>query len=374
MSLAARAALLAAGLLSIAPATAVAADAPVFALKPVGHADLGYYRFDARPGETIRARVRVVNVGSVAGTAGLAVVDAATGATTGAVYETVGGASEDVGAWARVGAARVALAPGDSRIVGFTVSVPADARRGQHLGGLVAYPMVAPGDGSGGSGDHSFRVDIVDQSILAVQVDLPGPARGLLAVRGIEAGGNPGYQTLVIALSNPGERMVKGSGSVTITAAGGKAVTRQDFAIDTFLPRTRVEYPLVLRGDALVPGGYRAEVMLRWDGGQTSRTELPFSVTRHNVEQAYGSEALAQLPGAPGGAARGAPVALLAGGGLLVMLLGFGAALLYFRRRTRELERRLGIAPPEDGGGMTITDARVPATPAGETEQPAGRV
>lgn len=341
------------------PAAPAPAATPSFALKPVGHAGLGYYRFHAVPGQTVSGRLRVVNAGTVTGTAELAVVDATTGATTGAVYETVGGRSDDVGAWLALGAPRVTLAPGASRIVTFRVHVPADGRRGQHLGGIVARPLAAAADATQGKAKHNFRVTIVDQAIVAVQLDLPGAARRLLAVRGVQAGGNTGYQTLVLALSNPGEMMVKGRGTVTITTAGGAPVKRQDFAIDTFLPRTRIAYPLVMRGKALLPGDYRAKVGLNWSGGHASSVTLPFKVTRKNIAQAYGSKGLAQLPGA--GTSDGPPIALLAGGGVLVLLLGFGSTAWYFRRRTRELERRFALAVPEPEGEIGATDAREPA-------------
>lgn len=356
-----RAVLLAAALTS----SAQAAPAPVFALKPVGHAALGYYRFAGVPGGQITGRVRVVNAGTVAGTAELAAVDGATGATTGAVYRTVGSTSADVGAWLGLSARTVTLAPGASAVVPFTVSVPSDARRGEHLGGIVARPVAAAATHQAGKSRHSFRVDVVDQSILAVQVDLPGPARGLLAVRGVRAGGNPGYQTLDVSLSNPGEKMVKGRGIVTVTDAGGKVVARQAFAIDTFLPRTRIVYPLVLRGHALLPGDYRTTVALNWDGGGTSSDAFALNVSKGDIEQAYGSEGVAKLP-TSGAGHGGTPVLLLAGGGLLVLLLGFGGMAVWFRRRTRELERRLGAAVhvPEPDAEPSVTDAR---------REPAGR-
>ncbi|MFL5845104.1 MAG: hypothetical protein ACJ762_10455 [Solirubrobacteraceae bacterium] len=345
--------------------TAQAAPAPVFALKPIGHSSLGYFRFAGAPGQPISGSVRVVNAGTVAGTAELAAVDGTTGATTGAVYRTVGEASSDVGAWLALDTREVTLAPGASAVVGFTVAVPADARRGQHLGGIVARPVVAAKPAEASDAKRSFRVDIVDQSILAVQVDLPGAARSLLAVRDVRAGGNPGYQTLDITMSNPGEKMVKGSGQAIVTTASGEVVARQRFAIDTFLPRTRIVYPLVLRGEALLPGDYHTTVDLKWDGGGSSSTELPFSVSRGDIEQAYGAEGVAKLPSS--GGHDDTPLALFAGVGLALILLGFGAMAVWFRRRTRELERRLGtaVAVPEPDAEPTVTDAR--REPAGRT-------
>jgi hypothetical protein len=312
------------------------AQSPSFALKAVGAATNGYYVFGAAPGEVIEGRVRIVNAGKVAGTARLDVVDATTGATTGAVYETVGKRSADVGAWVRLASPRVTLGPGDSAIVGFTVTVPEDARRGEHLGGIVAAPVEAAAREGDGDGQRTFRVNVVNQSVLAVQVNLPGEARQLLKVRGVEAGGNTGYQTLRITLSNPGERMVKGTGVVEITR-GGDVVARQRFLIDTFLPRTRIDYPVVMRGRALVPGSYRARVTLDWGAGKIAEA-YAFDVSRKNIEQAFGSEGLAQLDDTSSG---GGGIALPLIAGILALLLGIGGSVLYFRRHTRRLEERI---------------------------------
>ena len=343
----------------LVPASSWAAEAPVFALKPVGHQDRGWFRFDAAPGGTVTGQVRVVNAGKAPGTAELAVVDATTGATTGAVYQGVEAPAEDVGAWAVVDETRVELGPGESRIVGFSVVVPADARRGEHLGGIVARPVIAAAERAEQSEDKSFRVDVVDQSIVALQVDLPGEARSLLAVRGIQASGGSGYQTLLIALSNPGEAMARGRGTLIVRDGAGAEVQRRDFAIDTFLPRTRIDYPVVMRGKALRPGDYRAEVLLRWNGGQRSSDELAFAVSRRNIEQAYGSEGLATLDGEAGSGGGGVPIALI-GGGLLIVLLGLGRLGWSLRRRTRELERRLAAAeaPLDPEGEIRAGDAR----------------
>lgn len=341
---------LAALLAFAAPAPAPAAqDALSFSLEPVGPSADGYFAYDAQPGGVVKGRVLVINSGTAAGTARLDAVDATTGATTGAVYETVGGRSEDIGAWLELERDEVTLAPGASAEIAFTIRVPSDARRGEHLGGIVAAPMENTGRTGQADGRRDFRVDVVNQSILAVQVDLPGEARQLLAVRDVRTGGNPGYQTLILGLSNPGERMVRGRGSVEILGSDGATVSRQRFAIDTFLPRTRIDYPLVLRGDALVPGDYRARVALDWETGR-ERQELAFAVSRENIEQAFGSEGVARLPDA-GRQGGGASLAVPLAGIVLALLLGAAGSMLYFRRQARRLEERLlarQAPPPAD--------------------------
>lgn len=326
-------------LASAAPAPAATKKA-TFALKAIGAGNTGYYVYDGAPGTTISGRVRVVNAGDAPGTARLDAVDATTGATTGAVYEQPVKKMTDVGAWLALDTRQVTLDPGASAVVGFTVTIPSDARRGDHLGGIVAAPTEAKPATKNDKSAKSFRVNVVEQAVIAVQVGLPGAARSKLAVRGVKPGGNAGYQTLILALSNPGERMVKGRGAVTVTSASGKAVGRQTFMIDTFLPRTRIDYPLVVRGRALLPGDYRATVSLDWGSGEVT-TPFAFSVSRKDIKQAFGSEGVARLDGKDGGGGGGGGLGLILAAVVAALLIGIGGSMFWFRRQTRRLEERL---------------------------------
>src|SRR3954449_6528250 len=115
-------ALAALGVLATAGSAAAKAKAPVFALQPLTSGP--YYVFHAHPGQTITGRVRVVNTGSVAGTARVYAVDATTGATSGASYLTDTRRRTDVGAWTRLSVGKVRLRPRQLKVVDFTMRVP----------------------------------------------------------------------------------------------------------------------------------------------------------------------------------------------------------------------------------------------------------
>ena len=327
-------------LLAGAAPAAAAPPTATFALKAIGAGRTGYYVYDGAPGGTIHGQVRVVNAGDAPGTARLDAVDATTGATTGAVYEQPGKNMHDVGTWLALDTHQVTLDPGASTVVHFTVTIPSDARRGDHLGGIVAAPTSAVPATKNDKTRKSFHVNVVEQAVVAVQVGIPGPARAKLAVRGVKAGGNTGYQTLVLALSNPGERMVKGHGTVTVTDAGGKTVGQQTFAVDTFLPRTRIDYPLVVRDRVLVPGDYRAIVALDWGSGHV-RAPFSFSVSRKDIKQAFGSKGVAQLDNKNASDGGGGGLGLIIAAVAVALLLGVGGSMFWFRRQTRRLEERL---------------------------------
>ena len=86
--------------LLLLPAPASAGQGATFAVDPRGaSASRGYYVFDVDGGAVLKGQVRIANIGDRAGVARLDAVDAATGATTGAVYRSRTGQRWDVGAW-----------------------------------------------------------------------------------------------------------------------------------------------------------------------------------------------------------------------------------------------------------------------------------
>lgn len=345
-------------LAALAPAASGAA-VPSFGLKALG-APKGYFVVSAAPGSVVRERVRVVNAGRVAGVALLRAADAQTGRTTGAVYETK--RLHATGTWLALDRDRVTLRPGESTVVGITVRVPAGAEVGDHLGGIVAQPEAESAAAAANGAKHSFRVKVVEQSIVAVQVVVPGPARQELKLTSVAAGGDPGFQTLRIGIANPGRRLVKGSGVVKVLDGNGNTLRRQSFPVDTFVPGTEVEDPVVVRGKILPQGRYNASVIIRWAGGRSTTLHAPFTVSDGQLKQVYGSKGLPNLQGAGRGQGGGPSIALLGGGALILLLGGVGGTALYFRRRTRELAAR--FSPPEaDGAAVRVEDHRTPPAP-----------
>ena len=342
------------GLALPGPALGAPAPASTFGLKALG-ASRGYFVLAGGPGEVLHGRVRVVNAGRETGAVLLQPADATTGQTTGVVYDTRG--LHDVGTWVTLERRRLTLPAGGSADVGFAVHVAPDAAPGDHLGGVVAVPAAGPAATRAADAKHSFQVRVVEQSIVAVQVTVPGAARRRLALTGVRAAANPGFQTLLVGLRNTGGRLTGGTGAVRVLDGTGATIRHRAFTVDTMVPGTGVDDPLVLRGPPLRAGRYVALVALRWTGGQTS-LRAPFTVSRRQLRQVYGSRGLPAL-GGPGSNGSGAGV-LLIGGGVLVLLLlgGAGAAVLHFRRRTRELSARLARqAPP-----APAREAHAPAT------------
>ena len=249
---------------AVAPA-AGASGAPIFALVPQHYdptlnATRSYFVAVARPGATFTNSVRVRNMGSAPGTALLYAVDATTGQTSGAVYLGHGRPRRDAGAWITLGASSVTLAPGQSTIVPITVHVPPGAHAGDHLGGIVAENEAL----SRASGHGALQIRVRHLTITAVEVQVPGRAATRVDVTGVRAGGEHGYQYVYLHLENQGALTTKPFGRVLIAVAGGRTVATRELTLDTFLPGTAIDYPLLLPKQALQPGKYRANIELTY--------------------------------------------------------------------------------------------------------------
>jgi hypothetical protein len=317
---------LAAGL---AGAPSAAAQGAVFSITPVNQQP--YFVFKGVPGRTLHGAVRVVNDSSVAGRVSLYAVDATTGQTSGAVYLSPGARRRDVGRWVRLSAHSLWLAAHGSRTVSFVVSVPRGSPGGQHLGGLVAAPIEARETQTRRAGKRAFQVKIRQIAIVAVQVSLPGAAVQRMGIRSLAASGQPRYQTLLVGLANTGNTLVKGAGRLTISGHG-RRVLDSAFALDRFVPRTHVAFPVYVRGKRVPPGRYVAVVSIRYGHGHTLRRVFGLTISAGQVRRTYGTNAASLGGGQPGNAAP--PGWALGLGALALVGVSVGGSSLYFRRRS----------------------------------------
>lgn len=318
-------------LASLGSVSAAAGSGPSFTLEPLGAPSaVSYFVFDSRPGATVGGAFRVANEGDRPGTVRLYGVDAVTGQTTGAVYRSRGDSRRDVGAWISMPVGRLRLAPGQSRVVRFQAQVPARVRPGHHLGGIVAENATLKRTDRHQAGRGSFRIDVRNLSILAVQVNLPGNPLEKLRLRSVEPGAAEGFQTLLIGMRNEGNRLLKGSGSVTVSGESGEVLKRDVFKLDTFVPRTAIDFPFAVPGHALPAGRYRAAVIVRYGSGEVDRLTRWFTISDKQVEQVFGSDSLAP----PSGDSSSILPALL--GALAVLLVASLAAWAFLRRRGNE--------------------------------------
>jgi hypothetical protein len=305
---------------------------------PSNPATRSYFVFDAAPGQTVQSTVLVRNGGTLAGAVDLAPVDATTGATSGTVFRDTTTPPQAVGAWIHLDQQHLTLAPGEQRAVGFTVTIPATATAGQHVGGLAAEDAAPQPSTTGGN----LRVNVRTLVQTAVQINLPGPRVDQVTLGDVTAGGQAGDQTLLLGLTNAGNQMVKPTGTLTVTDAQDQVVQTLPLQLDTFLPGTTIQYPVHIQKQALGDGQYQATLHLTYGLGGVTDTQRAFRITPAQVAQVFPTSAPLAPPivagaGHPGVAVQSGlpvPAALAIGGSVLVLLgLGAGLGLTVVRRR-----------------------------------------
>lgn len=326
--------------LAFAPTAHAGSKAAVFGLRAVGNPKLGYFVYTLTPGAVTRGSVIVSNVGNAPGTVKLFTADGTTGPTSGTVYKTDVAPSQ-AGAWVKLSATSFALAPGAHRSVPFTVEVPANTPVGQWVGGIVAETSQKVAEQKPGQ-KARVQIKIRDLTIVAVQVDVPGPGRIGFKIGGVTTGGSRGFQKVFVHLASTGNVLVKPTGSVTIFDKSGRAVEALPFTLDTFLPRTAIDYPLLLK-KALGPGDYSAFVKLSIPaaGGAAARTVTArprFTVSNSDVKQVFSSAQPTQAPpaGVVDSSSTGIPRwAYVVAAAVVAAVVLIAALLLLRRRRSR---------------------------------------
>lgn len=304
-----------------------------FALQPVRYdpsdpVTQSYFVFDSKPSVVVKSTVRVTNTGTAKGSALLYPVDATTGQTSGAVYLNQNDPRKDVGAWMTLGVSQLTLNPGQSQIVQFRVTIPGTVRPGQHLGGIVAENAA---ESSSPQSNSAIQIKVKSLTIIAVQVNLPGIPVEQVVGTGVQAGGQDGYQQLLLGLSNTGTVMLKPSGTMQVDNAQGKVLKNFSLKLDTFLPQTAINYPIIVTGQGLAAGNYQATLNLTYGHGQVLHYTTQFSITQQQLTQVFGTtNSKTQLPlgfGSQGFAGLPLWQLLLVAGAALVLLWVIGNAV-----------------------------------------------
>ncbi|HEV7641546.1 MAG TPA: DUF916 domain-containing protein, partial [Gaiellaceae bacterium] len=205
--------------LVLAPLASAAPKQAVFGLRALGNPKLGYFVYSSGAGGVQQGGVIISNSGTATGTVKLFAADATTGRTTGTVYLTDRKA-KGVGAWISLSSRSLTLKPGQHQTVHFTVHVPAKTAPGQWVGGVVAETSRRMAGGKSKQ-KASVQINIRDLTIVAVQVNVPGPPVFDFKIGGVKTGGQRGFQELVTHIANAGNTLVKPTGSVTVLSKQG---------------------------------------------------------------------------------------------------------------------------------------------------------
>ena len=222
-----------------------------------------YFILEMEPGHDRTQSVVISNDSQLPLRVQLAAVDAATAQMGGVDYGSEEGTAGVTGGWITLNDYAISLAPGRSRQVQFAVQVPLDATSGVHLGGLVVWVEGAKGQTIAGA---PASMSVQSRRVIAVQVDVPGPAAPVLEIRGAQAEARPDGLYLGVDLFNSGTDFATGTGTVSIE---GRDETGT-FALDTVVPRTGTNFPFRWGGTAVPNGSYDVAIEIDYGVAITS--------------------------------------------------------------------------------------------------------
>ncbi|TXS08221.1 DUF916 domain-containing protein [Streptomyces sp. ms191] len=164
------------------------AGSSAWSVRPAGTADRTAFVMDSAPGAIVRDAVRVSNLSDAPLSFQVYGSDAYNTPRDGALaYRQAGEAQTGLGGWLALGTNALVIPPGRAADIPFTLSVPADAPPGSHVGGIVALNNAVEQAG-GASG-----VDVGIQRAIAVRIQLTveGPLTPGVAVRSVRVRHRP---------------------------------------------------------------------------------------------------------------------------------------------------------------------------------------
>lgn len=248
--------------LSIAPSASADESQLDFRVSPATGSAISeggdYFVLPLSAGEVATQSVTISNPSSQSLDIRLAAVDAATAQMGGVDYGAEATDPQSTGAWIALEKDRLSLEPGAATEIAFEVTAPADAPSGVHLAGLVIW--VEGVESAAVEGAATMNVQA--RRVIAVQVELPGPAAPLLEIRGAEAEARPDGLYLGIELFNSGSGFAKGTGTVSIEGRDAQ----ESFLVDTIVPRTGTTFPFRWDASSIPSGAYDVSIEVDYGG------------------------------------------------------------------------------------------------------------
>jgi hypothetical protein len=221
------------------------------------------------------------------------------------------------GRWLRLRAGRVRLAPGTSRQVAYTVSVPRAAAGGSHYGGIVAINAadLAAATARGRAKGREFSFSLVSRQALPLTIHLPGRLSRSLSLRSVKLVTAPIGAGLVLGL-HPGGSELTEQAQVRLRALRGKRVVfTSTSTLGQLFPGGSLNYRIFWPGRP-TKGTYRIVGTIRPQGAATIDVNKVIKFTG-----ALATRQARETPPAIQPAAAGTP-------GWMLIALGVATALL----------------------------------------------
>ena len=299
-----------------------------------------YFTYSLQPGQTREDEAIVSSSGSEPVTLKLYAADAITATGGGTAFAN---ATDNVNGDRNLvvlGKTEITLAPGQKVTVPFKVVVPADARPGDHIAGLIVE--APPKAGAGGN----VQTTVVERVGVAVVVRVPGAVVEKLVIGDFCLNQQSGSNYFQVPVENTGNVLAKRSGKFTLESEQGQRVFERVVDLGSVMPGGKTVIRVHAPQDP-PPGKYVARVTLDQVDGPSvegqSKVTVPktkangcgLEIDQPNVKVA--DESAKDNFSVPGvGSIGGGSSLMVVGLGALVVLLGGALAVAMLRGRGRK--------------------------------------
>jgi hypothetical protein len=296
-----------------APAPAAAASPPpvAFTLSPIGRTSS--ISLHGTPGRVLGGAVLVRNVSRHPIVVILQRANIQNASNGNADYVTT--RLSGAGQWLRLSAENVHLAPGASRRVAYTLSIPTSATGGSHYLGIVAINATDLSAAARKANSRAFTFRVVTRQALPLTIHLPGRLSRSLSLRSVKLTIEPIGAGLMLGLVPGGNELTQGARVHLRILRDTRTIFTYTSTLGQMFPGGGLSYRVPWPGRP-TPGIYRLLGTIRPQGSPVIYVDRTFSFSTHSAAQLERvTPPAAQLP------ATATP-------GWVWIALGCGAALL----------------------------------------------
>jgi hypothetical protein len=301
-----------------AAAPSAAAGAPlatVFGLSAVG--SVGSIHLRGTPGRVLHGAVRVRNLSRRPIVVILQRANLANAGNGNAEFLTTG--ISGTGGWLRLSAGKVSLAPLASRVIAYTVSIPAGTTGASHYAGIVAVnaaDLITPATRRK-SKAHTVTVYRVSRQALPLTIRLPGPLTRSLSLTSLKLTVAPAGASLVLGLAPGGTELTEGAQVNLRVLRGTRTIFASTAGLGQLFPVGSLNYHIAWPGRPTT-GAYQVVGTIRPQGSPVININRTIAFTAANATQLKReAPPVAQAPAQPSGTP-----------GWVWIALGLGAAFL----------------------------------------------
>jgi hypothetical protein len=260
----------------------------MISLKTATETKLGYFIFQAEPGETIDMAFTLSNSSKeYPGSATLFVADAETAKGGGiAITSPTEAKRIKAGSWFDFEEQLIELNPGEKRNINLTLTVPEDTRSGDHIANVVLYKYIKTNDDDKTNDDQGTKV-IVNRAYaqsIAVLIQIPGEVIHRLTVDSVTPQWTGSDLFLNVKFTNHGNVYEKSSGEIAIKQ-NGEIVFETNAAMNSIYPETSGILSVPVPSEFRSTGEFEVDIAWDYPGGKIEK-DLQYTLEEKRVKEA----------------------------------------------------------------------------------------